>query len=92
MKNNKEMMRGFALHLLKEHGYEGEWNEEAIKSFISEKFGVKWVAPKYSMKYGATFKPDDSKVNEFGVYSKNFEALAEKVIWQIHKGYWKKEN
>ena len=92
MKNNKEMMRGFALHLLKEHGYTGEWNEEDIKKFISEKFDVKWVEPKYGMKYGATFKPDNSKVHEYGVYSSSFEAVAEKVIWEIHKGYWKKEN
>ena len=92
MKRNLEMMKGFALHLLKEHGYEGEWNEENIKSFISKKFGVKWVAPKYNMKFGATFKPNENEVYEYGIYAKNFEALAEKVIWEIHKGYWKKEN
>lgn len=86
------MIKGFALHLLKEYGYDGSWDEEQIKSFITEKFGVKWVAPKYNMKYGATFKPNDAKVNEFGIYAKTFEALVEKVIWEIHSGYWKKEN
>jgi len=92
MKHNKEAIRGFALHLLKEHGYNKEvWNEDDIKSFVSEKFGVKWVGPKYNAKCGATFKPNENKVTEYGIYAKNFEALCESVMWQIHNGYWKKE-
>lgn len=90
--NKKESAKLFALHLLEEQGYNGKWDEESIKTFISEKFGVKWCKPKYNAKYGASFKPDESRVTEYAIYAKNFEVLCENVMWNIHNGSWRKEN
>ena len=92
MKNDKRLIREFTLHLLKEYGYDGEWNIEDIQNFISKTFGVKWIKPGTDKKYGVTFKPDKNKVTEYGMYSKNIDVLIETAICRFHIGDWKKEN
>lgn len=92
--NNLDLVRNFALHLLKECGYEDSWNIEKIKSFITEKFDVKWCDAEYpgQPKYGSSFKPYNAKVTEYRIYAKNNEKLIEAVMWEITKGKWRKEN
>ena len=92
MKNDKRMIREFALHLLKEYGYEGEWNIEDIQNFTSKTFGVKWIKHGADKKYGVTFKPDETKATEYGMYSKNIVVLIETAVWRFHSGDQKKEN
>ena len=82
--------------MAKELGYAGEETLEGVKQFLANNYNIIWDASseklkQYKAKYGATFKPDSSKVTAYSIYTKNEWHLAETVLYKIKSGDWKSE-
>lgn len=82
--------------MAKELGYTGEETLEGLKQFLSNNYNIIWdnsseKLKQYKAKYGATFKPDPSKVTAYSIYAKNGWYLVETVLFRIKSGDWKVE-
>lgn len=96
MKHNIEHAKFFSFSMAKELGYAGEETLEGLKQFISNNYNVIWdncseKLKQYKAKYGATFKPNPSKVTAYSIYVKNEWHLIETVLFRIKSGDWKSE-
>jgi len=82
--------------MVKKLGYTGEETLEGVKQFLSDNYNIIWdnsseKLKQYKAKYGATFKPDPSKVTAYSIYTKNEWYLVETVLFRIKSGDWKLE-
>lgn len=82
--------------MAKKLGYTGEETLEGLKQFLSDNYNIIWdnsseKLKQYKAKYGATFKPDLSKVTAYSIYAKNEWYLVETVLYRIKSGDWKLE-
>ena len=83
--------------MAKELGYAGEETLEGVKQFLANNYNIIWDASleklkQYKAKYGATFKPDPSKITAFSIYAKNEWYLVKTILLKIKSGDWKLEN
>lgn len=96
MKLNIEHIKFFSFCTAKELGYTGEETLEGLKQFLSDNYNIIWdnsseKLKQYKAKYGATFKPDPTKVTAYSIYAKNEWYLVETVLFRIKSGDWKLE-
>ena len=93
MRHNIEHIKLFSFSMAKELGYTGEETLEGVKQFLTNTYNIIWdncseKIKQYKAKYGATFKPDPSKVTAYSVYTKNEWQLIETILYKIKSGDW----
>ena len=97
MKLNIEYIKFFSFCMAKKLGYVGEETLKGLKQFLSDNSNIVWdnsseKIKQYKVKYGATFKPDPSKITAFSIYAKNEWYLVKTILLKIKSGDWKLEN
>ena len=97
MKLNIEHIKFISFSIAKKLGYADEETLEGLKQFLSKKYNIIWDSSseklkQYKVKYGATFKPDPSKITAFSIYAKNEWYLVKTILLKIKSRDWKLEN